>query len=206
MNEIVILTEKTLISAGKGRECHVHPHNKRECIKIPFNSGGLKDCKREVKYFNQVKKRLGCSDYHSRFLYTVETDRGLGYVYDLIVDQPTGTVSNTLEKVYVESLFLNKGISKEELDSAVSDLVKRLQEDKIQAFDLNAKNIVVQLLGGGDFKLVIVDGMGRPSYIPLLDWLGFVSRKRIRKYHHRRVGLILRSFNNAYRHVKNSED
>lgn len=208
MKENVILSDQDFLSAGGRRECYIHPNNANQCIKIPKNKAGIKDCLREVTYFSQVKKRLNQTPLiYSKFHYSVNTNKGLGYVYDLIKDRSTGEVSRPLEEIYLCALFQKDKNLKKRLDIAIQGLLNTLRDNKLLATDLNAKNILVQYTNdsGLAFNLVIIDGLGRSNRIPAIDRLGLTSMRKVEKYHQRKLGLIIKTYNEVYQQLKNSK-
>lgn len=197
MKETLILSDDTYISAGARRECHFHPQNENLCIKIPMNKNGVKDCSREISYLNKVKKRINFEKY-SKFIGKVDTNKGVGYVYELIKDVPTGNVSRPLKQVYLSSLFLNQGPKIEALERKMSALIEELKQNKMLVTDLKPDNIVVQYTDESNFELKIIDGMGRTNFVPFLDRFGLISERKIKDYCRRNLTMATLNYKEAF--------
>lgn len=200
--EEITLNENHYLASGVRRDCYCHPFEDDLCIKIPKNKDGIKDCAREIYYMRQIEKRLNLQEYYySQFVCTVETNKGLGYVYKLIRDTPSLQVSQTLEKVYIDAILANKSELKAALDQKISALKETLQKDKMLVSDLSPRNIAVQYLSEDTFKLVLIDGMGRSNFLPFLDRLGWVSNKKVNAYFEKKLGNAITHFNDVYRYL-----
>lgn len=95
---MLILSDKALLGTGRHRKCYVHPDNKNLCVKIIYNydDGGEKEIRRELSYLNHLNKTLSDWSCIPRYYGTVETDLGVGYLYDLVRDFD-GKFSENLE-------------------------------------------------------------------------------------------------------------
>jgi len=193
--KVLILSKADYFSSGINRECYIHPLNKDLCIKIPKSKSKIKKTLFEVWYLKSIKWRLRSKrSYFSDYLYTVNTNKGKGYVYDLITNQVSGNISNTLEHEYLDALYKDQFLRLKKLNKKIEQLQQNLLMDKVIVTDLNAKNIVLRR-SDGDFELVIIDGIGRNSYSPIiLDFFGLVRKRDIQNSYNKELRLIINSF------------
>ena len=203
MQETLHLSDTTFLAAGNRRQCHIHPHDTDVCIKIPLRRRGVWDCRREVSYMKKIKNRRYFNSY-SKFLCTVSTNKGTGYAFELVRDAPSAAVSRSLDLVYIDSLFLNIGPSKDVLDEKIRELCSRLDEGRILTTDLFPKNIAVQHKVGGDFDLIIFDGIGRGRSVPLLDRLRLVTKRRVKKCYERKLQSTIDEYLKIREHLTSS--
>ena len=72
------------IGRGKERACFIHPQDKTKVIKVVYTST-CKQMKREISAYNQLARKSGMHyDHMPKFHGQVETDQGMGYVFDLV--------------------------------------------------------------------------------------------------------------------------
>ncbi|MCG5281964.1 YrbL family protein [Providencia rettgeri] len=93
-----------------------------------------------------------------------QTDRGLGYVFQLIKDK-TGNVSHTLD-YYLKNkqLFLKH---KKNMKIAYEQFKKDIYKEAIVTMALKTYNIVYQLGYKPHGKFLIIDNLGSSNFIPM---------------------------------------
>jgi len=175
IKKLINLDPSYIIAKGYHRECYVHPENENLCIKIVV-FGGLKESKREQKYYRLLQKRNIPWEILPEFHGVVETNLGSGAVFDLIRDYD-GNVSKIMEH------YLTSGDKPDTCDpnlSAAIDLLKTsLYQHNIITMTLKPKNIVYKKISPEKGRLVIVDNIGTSDFIPLCNYNTFFARRKI---------------------------
>lgn len=97
------------IGTGRHRMCFVHPNNPAQCIKILFNkeSGGEKEVKRELAYYQHLQARGIDWSGLPKYLGSIDTDMGVGHIFDFICDgdgSPSKALSDYLESASSEEI------------------------------------------------------------------------------------------------------
>ncbi len=179
---MLVLTEDLFIAEGLVKKCYSHPSNINLCVKLckPENKA-TKQLKKELNYLNKIQKK-DCGNlsfpFFSKFLGTVKTNLGEGYLYDLVFDETTGNNSKTLE------FYLNNKNSNDfdtELKKAIDTLKNQMISNKVFANDLIARNICCKILRDNTLQLVIVDGMGHRDFFPIAEYLPYFAKKKVER-------------------------
>lgn len=181
----IILTDKLVIGKGRDRICYQHPSNQSLCIKISVTNN--KQSVREARYFSYLYKTRSNTRQLSCYQGTVETNKGKGYLFDLISDD-NGNASKTLTE-----LFKCGSLSDKEIEAPIQQLKNYLVDNRICVRDLSPSNIVYQRLGS-DFKLVIIDGISNPGIYPwTIRFKHFVKRANDKSWasFHRKVQRLM---------------
>jgi hypothetical protein len=158
MHELIQLSDDLIIGEGRDRICYEHPAIHEQCIKISKKSD--KQSKREMHYFSFLKNKNTDLSKISTFLGVVETNKGLGYAFDLIRDND-GNVSKTL----LQSLQ-SKDFTTDDIRPLLSDLKEYLINKKICIKDISPSNISCQKTLAG-INLMIIDGISNSNINPL---------------------------------------
>lgn len=152
------LTDELIVGKGRDRICYEHPSNTKLCIKVSITTD--KQSKREVSYFNFLKKTNADLSKISIFRGKVNTDKGLGYTFDLIRDHD-GKVSKTLRQCLESQEFTIQWIQPQ-----LTELKKYLISNKICVRDISPSNISCQRTPAG-INLFIIDGVSNANINPL---------------------------------------
>ncbi|MEQ5204404.1 YrbL family protein [Providencia rettgeri] len=96
LNKKIALPSINLIASGRQRACYQHPEYDDLCVKVHLSGRDDKETLREVRYYKRLYKKNFTIKTISHYYGTQQTDRGLGYVFQLIKDK-TGNVSHTLD-------------------------------------------------------------------------------------------------------------
>jgi serine/threonine protein kinase len=158
MHELIQLSDDLIIGKGRDRICYEHPAIHEQCIKISKKSD--KQSKREMHYFSFLKNKNTDLSKISTFLGVVETNKGLGYAFDLIRDND-GNVSKTL----LQSLN-TKEFTIQDIKLQLSNLKEYLITNKICVRDISPSNISCQKTLG-NINLFIIDGVSNANANPL---------------------------------------
>lgn len=152
------LTDELIVGKGRDRICYEHPSNTKLCIKVSITTD--KQSKREVSYFNFLKKTNADLSKISIFRGKINTNKGLGYTFDLIRDHD-GKVSKTLRQCLEAQEFTTKWV-----EPHLIDLKKYLIINKICIRDISPSNISCQKKPDG-ISLFIIDGVSNANINPL---------------------------------------
>lgn len=183
---MIQLDDSQLIGKGKVRYCYLHPDDSTRCIKIEEKQEGkLTSNEKEALYYKKLLWLKPNYQYRSiaRFYGWVETNLGMGAVFELIKDETTCEVSQTLRAYFHKGLICIE-------DPRWEEALKRFKDDllktPIMLRDVGAHNICVKQKQGGDFEFIAIDGIGHRDFIPLVDFIPWFARRRMTKrFEHR---------------------
>ena len=176
---MIELDPSHLFGRGTHRKCYVHPDDERLCIKITLD-GGQRETAREIKYYRHLERRNISWDLLPRFHGCIETNLGMGVIFEIIRDYDGG-ISETLE-----SYLGSSSLTEEDLVSLVR-LLRSLRDymmaQRIITRRLMAKNILYNKTDAGNARLVIIDNIGNTDLIPICSHISyFATRKIARKW------------------------
>ncbi|MCA0153532.1 YrbL family protein [Winogradskyella vincentii] len=172
------LEKKHYIGEGEIRFCYEHPENLNLCIKIPRPETTREYTNKELLYFKKLSRRNTSKyqyPFYSDFHGEVDTNLGLGQVFDLVRDETTGDISKTLEYYLLKS----NEIADERLKSALDDLRQHMIKYKVFTRDLRARNICCKLNKDDSVELIIIDGIGHRDFFPFADRFHYFSKKKV---------------------------
>ena len=184
---MIIITEKEFFSEGKSRKCYIHPQNRNLCIKVIKasceNTNFLED---EIKYYRKIQERNKnyTLTFFSHYRGTIETNLGIGYLYDIIRDHD-GKISLSL-KSYIETRAIKEfpnSLSK----VALSNLMDKMVKYRVFGYDVYHHNLLCRLVNNNEIELVLVDGLGikvksssiRSRFAFLVDYSESIARTRV---------------------------
>lgn len=174
MKNIIYLTPENYIGRGLHRKCYRHPEDQNKCIKINYNAGAETETNREVKYYNHLLKRHIRWNCLSKYYGPIDTDLGIGHVYDLIRDD-NNQISISLEN-YLKQALTDKEIT--DLALALNHLYDALQKDRIITMTIKSKNILYQKRHIGN-RLVIIDNIGNARLIKIDNYCRYFAKRSI---------------------------
>lgn len=185
------LSTERPIGSGRHRMCFVHPDNPAQCIKILFNkeSGGEKEVKRELAYYRHLQARNIDWNGLPKYLGVVETDLGVGHVFDFICDadgSPSKALSHYLEDE-------NDRLKGSLLLSLLRDLKEYLFHNRIVTMTIKPQNILLRKEASGKGRLIIVDNIGEGTLIPLATLSGFFYEKKMERVWKRFIERLVES-------------
>jgi hypothetical protein len=175
---MIQLYSKHYIGEGEMRFCYEHPRDKSLCIKIPRLETTKAYTNKELLYFKKLSKRNKAKyryDFYSDFYNEVETNLGLGQVFDLVRDEANGEISRTLEFFIMNSI----AVSDKQLEKALVLLKQQMIKHSVFTRDLRARNVCCKLNKDNSIELVIIDGIGHRDFFPFADYFRYFSRKKI---------------------------
>lgn len=179
----ITLSDSDLIGiGGRRRLVYAHPGDPARCIKVPKSGkhGELQQ-RREIKFYQQLQKSRSPTKYLSRYLGTVDTNFGVGYVYEAVRDAD-GKISERFKE------FIANDHGQESDYLRIMETIEDfLFDNQILFYDINPSNILCRKDHNGDIEPIIIDGLGDVVAIPVLN---FSSRLRQRKMRRRWMRLV----------------
>ncbi|MFV9550532.1 YrbL family protein [Algibacter sp. PT7-4] len=178
---MIIIKETDYIAEGLARKCYYHPNNANLCIKIGKPEVERKHLYKEINYYKKIKnKKISKFDYqfYAKYHGEIETNFGVGFVYDLIKDENTETISLTLRNYL---MMKNAPFKDAVFKKAINRLKAQMIKHKVFVGDLRARNICCKVLKDNSIELVVVDGLGHRDFIPIADWFSVFARKKIER-------------------------
>lgn len=140
---------------GSNRLCYIHPDDPDMCVKVVADTTNDRCHAEQILDLEdfaalQLRGENAVFDRIPTIEYLVETELGVGIVMQLYRDAD-GQISRNLVEVIRE-----RGMSRD-LVNAIIALKAWLKEHRIRTRDVDARNIVAIDLGGGQWKLVIIE-------------------------------------------------
>lgn len=174
---MINIDKYSFVGNGHHREVYRHPENQNLCIKIivdgNFNS---RQVRREKAYYRYLEDRGISWDMIPKYYGDIQTNLGIGSVFDLILDQD-GSVSKTLEN-YITSNEVTEahyhGLSK-----SLHSLKDYLLKQRIITMTPAPKNIVCQKDKSGISRLYVVDNISNSDLIPICNYINRLAEKKI---------------------------
>lgn len=178
---VLTINEELFIGSGGHQATYIHPIDRTKCIKIPHlpDDG---DVRKEMRYRRICAKKLEKSRLVTEFFGTVETNLGLGYVFERVFDY-NGQNSRDMKK------FLPKTRPDTETLQRIWTILLNFKSDflreNIAIVDTDIENFMVQEPSPGVFRVRIVDNIGTPVLIPLVYWFEFAAKWKAKRYWNR---------------------
>ena len=178
---MIHLNETHYIAEGLARVCYAHPDNENLCIKIGKPNVEVAHLYKEIKYFEKIKSK-NTSNYaypfYAMYHGEIETNLGVGFVYDLIKDETTGNISLTLRHyLEMENCPFTDAYFVKELERLKQQMITH----KVHVGDLRARNICVKVLKDISIQLIVIDGLGHRDFFPLGDWFHYFAKKKVER-------------------------
>ena len=194
---MIELAAENRLTAGSGSYVFQHPHDDGLLLKV-FKPGASKQSLKSV--FQPEKRRYGrlrewfveyhhyiaclhrkgrCPDYLPRFCGFTDTSLGPAQVVEKISDEASSSLALTM-KQYLAA----PDADTDAVFSLSARLFDAFGRDRMIFRDLNLSNICVVRDGGGTpERLVVVDGLGDFTLIPLRTYSDTAYRKWHRSAH-----------------------
>ena len=187
---ILEIKKELFIGAGGHNATYIHPIDKTKCIKIPHdpNDG---DVKKEMRYRRMCAKKLAKSRLVTEFFGTIETNLGLGYVFERVLDY-NGQTSKDLRD------FLPKTKPNAQTLQRIWTILLNFKSDflreNIAIVDTDIENFMVQEPTKGSFRVRIVDNIGTPVLIPLVYWFDFAAAWKAKRYWNKIIDWLAQNY------------
>ncbi len=179
--KVLTIDENLFIGSGGHQATYVHPIDRTKCIKIPHMADDG-DVRKEMRYRRMCASKLEKSRLVTEFFGTVETNLGLGYVFERVLDY-NGKTSRDMKK------FLPKTCPDTETLQRIWTVLLTFKSDflreNIAIVDTDIENFMVQEPSPGVYRVRIVDNIGTPVLIPLVYWFDFAAAWKAKRYWNR---------------------
>ena len=178
---IVELPDNLFIGKGNHKAVYFDPRDPKRCIKVCFHEND-EDLNREMKYRKYCHRNLRMlPNYYG----TVQTNRGLGYVFELVSDYD-GEKSWTLQN------FLDhpqEGCRKYHctVEEMLLTLYRNLMEDAVVTATIAPFNFCIQKISETIYRIRIIDDIGTSAKIPLPYFFRNLALNRNKRYWRRFV-------------------
>lgn len=177
---MVDLERATVVGRGYRRVVYVDPDDPARCIKVPTaeaqaRSDRQKALERERHYLKFYERKGRAMDQVSRYFGVVETTGGEGDVYELIRDHD-GAIATTLAHQF------ETGRATLAQCGAEFEVLRRyLSREGIVVADLHAGNLARQEVREGEFRLVVIDGIGNTEFFKVSDYFRPAARRKVQR-------------------------
>ncbi|SEH30273.1 YrbL family protein [Selenomonas sp. KH1T6] len=176
---MLIMSESLYLGKGLHKVAYVHPEDSSKVIKIPYDPKDA-ELRQELSYRKARDLRHLESELLTRYYGSVETDKGLGHIFERICNAD-GTECETL------GAFLDrqKASGWPDLKLArelIEDFMTKVMSERILTNDTCLINFLLQRDETGNIRLRIIDNVGSPVKIPLVYYWDYMTRSHIRRY------------------------
>jgi hypothetical protein len=155
MSKNLILKDSSFLAKGGERDCYIHPEDKTKVIKIVHRQEKHNEQnKLEYKYFHFLKQKEIPLLHIPKCFGFISTNLGEGLVYERVMNY------NAVPSVCFQKYLEKKVFSKEEELSLVNELKEYLFKYDILFIDVDLSNIFCQEVHEGEYRLMIIDGLG----------------------------------------------
>lgn len=190
----LVLKHERPFAIGGTRLCYIHPEHSDRCIKVLRRdrrpsvrrrlTRGIKRYRPLQHFDDQVKEVLAYRELQRRrdadiwrhvpeFFGTVWTDQGPGIITKLIRNADD-KLPQTLETELAYGM-------NHPLHRAIERFNTWLREKLVLTRGLLPHNIIVVYPDDRSCRLVIVDGLGNPEWIPISQWSETLARRKIER-------------------------
>ena len=176
--EKLVLDDKDFVGKGCHKLTYIYPGDKKKCIKVIYNKDGITDINRELKYRKYRDDHKLTSTILPGYYGTVETDKGLGYIFEYVCDYD-GKISKTLMDYVHDEKMLIRDYDK--LMPLMAQLKKQLWSDKIISMNITPENIVFQETAPGELKLYLITDLGVGEIFPFVLYFDSLAYKKIQR-------------------------
>ena len=193
--ELLILNEKLFIGKGCHKATYLHPKDQNKCVKILINHdlGARKQLKRELILNDNLQKKHPNLQNLSRYLGTADTNLGVGYIFELVLDF-NQQISESLETYLKNTSFLQMNYQR--LLQDLLTLKTHMLEQGIIPMEIMPYNLLYQHVDEGRGEFIIIDEIGTAAFIPLEKYFRTFTKARINRKWHRFADFLANNFDN----------
>lgn len=187
---VLEINEELFIGSGGHQATYIHPIDVTKCIKIPHTADDG-DVRKEMRYRRMCAAKLEKSKLVTKFFGTVETNLGLGYVFERVIDYNGDTsrdMKNFLPKTYPDPRTL------QQIWTIMLNFKSDFLQESIAIVDTDIENFMVQETAPSSFRVRIVDNIGTPVLIPLVYWFDFAAAWKAKHYWNRIVAWLAENY------------
>ena len=149
------------------------------------------DVKKEMRYRRMCATKLERSRLVTEFFGTVETNLGLGYVFERVLDYDGKTskdLKDFLPTTKPEKNFLQR------IWTILLNFKSDFLRENIAIVDTDITNFMVQEYAPGAYRVRIVDNIGTPVLIPLVYWFEFAAAWKAKRYWNKIVAWLAENY------------
>ena len=191
---VLVLNGSEPFGVGGRRACYVHPLDPAKCVKVlrtderrtirVKNSGSLIPTAWRREYNNNtqemhelyaLEKRIGAENmgkHIPRCYGMAETDLGPGLVLDLVRDED-GRISHSIREL------ITLGYDLEKLRPAFDEFCRFLTDHLVLTRSILDHNLAVSMSAQGPQRIVMIDGLGYPGWLPIAAWIPSIGRAKV---------------------------
>ena len=178
---VLKINEDLFIGSGGHQATYIHPIDQTKCIKIPHMKDDG-DVRKEMRYRKSCEAKLKNSKLVTEFFGTVETNLGLGYVFERVLDYD-GKTSKDMKKFLPKIKPDSKTL--QQIWTLLLNFKSDFLKENIVIVDTDIENFMVQETAPGIYRVRIVDNIGTPVLIPLVYWFEFAAAWKAKRYWNR---------------------
>ncbi len=176
---MLLLHDELKISHGKTRVCYAHPSDQGLVVKTAFagdRQGELSN-KRELQAYQnlvRLQKDVACISTCQEI---IDTNRGKGLLCQCIRNND-GSIAKSIWDI----ILYEEGCDIDSIEAVVANFCNHLRSQDIFIFDINLKNIVLQLQNSGSYIPYIIDCKSQvdtKEFIPLSKYSRYFARKKL---------------------------
>jgi len=176
---MLILTDDLKISHGKTRDCYEHPENPDLVVKTALagnKEGELSNAMEMQAYQNLMglHPELSCISHCHNY---TKTNKGKGLLCQCIRNFD-GSIATSIYDI----ILYQENCDVQYIERVISKFCDLLKIQDIFIFDINLKNIVLQLQEDGTYTPYIIDYKSQvdtKEFIPLAKYSKFFARKKL---------------------------
>ena len=188
---VLTINEELFIGSGGHQATYIHPIDPRKCIKIPHTADDG-DVRKEMRYREICASKLEKSRLITEFFGTVDTNLGLGYVFERVFDY-NGQTSLDMKK-FLSKNRLPDTKTLQRLWTILLNFKSDFLREKIAIVDADIENFMVQEPSPNVFRVRIVDNIGTPVLIPLIYWFEFAAEWKSKRYWNKIVAWMAENY------------
>lgn len=178
---------------GGRRACYIHPHDPGKCVKV-LRTDSARTVRHKKTLIPAHWRREYDNNAHEKHVLDsmlarigpqmaahfpipygmVATDLGPGFVLDLVRDED-GRIARSLRELF------STGVPPEIIRPAFTEFGDFLLQHRILTRKLLDHNIVVSMKNGKPNRMVLIDGLGDPAWLPIARWIPPLGRRKIQR-------------------------
>lgn len=190
MANVLTINEELFIGSGGHQATYIHPIDATKCIKIPHAQDDG-DVRKEMRYRRICAGKLERSRLVTKFFGTIETNLGLGYVFERVLDY-NGKTSRDMKKFLPTTRPDSTTLQR--IWTLLFNFKSDFLSENIAIVDTDIENFMVQESKPGVYRVRIVDNIGTPVLIPLVYWFDFAAAWKAKRYWNKIVAWLAENY------------
>ena len=190
MRRYIDLSDAVLIGTGDHKQVFIDPADTNKCIKVLFKTPD-EDMERELAYRKSREKRRLTSKLLPTYYGMVETNLGIGYVFERVSDFD-GSTSRTVEQLFKSAAADSRFIPL--VEQVMHKFKAMVLEELIVVSNVEPANFAIQKYSETNFTIRIIDNIGSSALIPLVYYFDCVAKYRTKKYWNRFLNELQNNF------------